>query len=343
MVFLATGAFAAEELKSMLTSVAPTVDGTIEGLWDQVPEISVGLAGGANSGASTMTIRSMYDADMVYFLFQWTDPTDSQRRFPWVKQKDNSWQQLVSPDNAGGDENVYYEDKMSAIWNIDDSIAGFNDAGCFVTCHVGEGKPFGNKYTASPGEIGDIWHWKGVRNNFEGYIDDQYVDDMRYDPVTVPSAGRHSDPRDSGGYSNNKNEAGDAPAFMPSGGTAPPYYLPKSDAVEFADIFLPGDEIPGIIVERPTGDRGDIDGKGAYAGGMWTLEAARARETGSMYDVQFASTDWPYHFGVATFDNAQVRHSWHAGALALILEGGGTAVEPDGKVLTTWSRIKATY
>jgi hypothetical protein len=45
-----------------------------------------------------------------------------------------------------------------------------------VTCHAGEAnKAYGNKYTQSEGEIGDIWHWKSVRSNPEGYIDDQYL------------------------------------------------------------------------------------------------------------------------------------------------------------------------
>lgn len=66
------------------------------------------------------------------------------------------------------------------------SIAGFNQAGRMMVCHAGEaGKDFGHKYTSSPGEKGDIWHWKSVRTGPVGQADDQYVDDARWSE-TVP-------------------------------------------------------------------------------------------------------------------------------------------------------------
>ncbi len=44
---------------------------------------------------------------------------------------------------------------------------------------------------------------------------------------------------------------------------------------------------------------------------------ARKLVTGSKFDVQFDKLDATYEFGVAAFDNAQVRHAFHAGALKL--------------------------
>lgn len=35
------------------------------------------------------------------------------------------------------------------------------------------------------------------------------------------------------------------------------------------------------------------------------------------FDVQFANLDAEYPFGVAAFDNAQVRHAFHMGAMKL--------------------------
>ena len=60
------------------------------------------------------------------------------------------------------------------LWNI--SSPAFEQKGCLAACHTGEGKPYGNKYTASAGERLDMWHWKGVRTGTVGQIDDQYVD-----------------------------------------------------------------------------------------------------------------------------------------------------------------------
>jgi hypothetical protein len=216
--------------------------------------------------------------------------------------------------NNQGDENVYYEDKLAFIWNINDSIQGFNEGGgCFVTCHAGEpNKPYGNKYTPGPGQIGDIWHWKGVRTNPVNQVDDQYVDDTRWSPQ-APEAGRKSDPRFLGGDANNANAAGTAPAFTSPEMPAPPYWIHDVAKQPFVDNLAPGDEVASRLVSPFLGDRGDVIGKGVWANGMWTLEIARKLVTGSQYDVQFNDLAKGYFFGVAAFDNAQVRHAFQAG------------------------------
>ena len=308
----------AEGLMSQRVSSPPVIDGVAEATWDNIPSVSLAAVGGANTGSSDVTLKSVYSGDRVYFLVQWTDPTESTRRFPWVKQEDGSWLQLN--DGSDHDETEYYEDKFAFIWNIDNSISGFNEGGCMVTCHVGEpNKSYGNKYAPGASEMGDIWHWKGVRSNPLGYIDDQYLDGTQWSADT-PSAGRHSDPRDGGSYVNNKNEAGDAPAFSGPEGANGSYWIVDEEKVEFVDTFSSGDELPGIILSRPTGDRGDISAKGVYSNGGWTLEISRALVTGSDVDVQFDNLNATYYFGVAPFDNAQVRHAYQTGVTALTFE-----------------------
>jgi hypothetical protein len=61
------------------------------------------------------------------------------------------------------------------------------------------------------------------------------------------------------------------------------------------------------------GDRGDISAAMAWKNGKWTLELARKLTTGSKTDVQFDNLGSAYLFGVAAFDNAQVRHAVHEG------------------------------
>lgn len=127
-------------------NVGPTVDGVAEGLWAEVPEVSVSTAVGANAGTHQVTIKSVYTSSDIYFLVQWDDPTHSLRRFPWQKQEDGTWMHLN--DGSDHDEIEFYEDKFVFIWDIGGSINGFGDAGCMVTCHTGEApKPYGNKYT----------------------------------------------------------------------------------------------------------------------------------------------------------------------------------------------------
>ena len=166
-----TAAAPSNVVSSVKTDTAPTLDGQPEALWDKANPLTLQVSGGANAGNHEVTLKSMYTKDHVYFLAQWTDPTESLHRMPWKKQADGTWKKLAT--SKSHQENTNYEDKFAMIWNINNSIAGFNQQGCMITCHAGE-KPansgFGSKYTAKAGEMGDIWHWKSVRTNPVGQV-----------------------------------------------------------------------------------------------------------------------------------------------------------------------------
>lgn len=316
---------AAGTLTSVKVAAAPVIDGTPESLWDQATAMTVNVAGGANEGAHTVTLKSVYTDDSVYFLAQWNDATESLRRQPWQKQADGKWKQLATPNAKEGGENTYYEDKFAQIWNI--NIPTFEGSGCFVTCHAGqnpEEKDFGNKYTANPGEMGDIWHMKIVRTNPTGFVDDQYLDSTRYNKTGAADAGRHSDPGVIP-YSNNINAAKNAPNYTSADQPAPPYWIMDDQKLAFTDTYKTGDEIAGIIVKPPTGDRADIKGKAVYKDGKWTLEYGRKLATGSQYDVQFSDMKKEYAFGTAIFDNAQTRHAYETGVSKLVFGAAAPA------------------
>lgn len=244
-------------------------------------------------------------------------------RSPWVKQEDGSWSKVTDPDDFGGDNNVYYEDKMAFIWPINNSIPRFERMGCFTACHNEEDDltPYGNKCTEEEGELGDIWHWKSVRNLNQ--VDDQYLDSTRWSEET-PGAGRHSDPKEDGGYVNNEVEEKSQPMRMGPDGyprDGSPGYILDAAKQKFDDsLFAPGDMIPGIVQPAATGDRGGISAGWQYVDGIWIVEVGRALETGSESDVQFSDLTVPYYFGVAIFDNAQVRHAYHRGAETLVFQ-----------------------
>jgi hypothetical protein len=309
-------------------SAAPILDGKADDkVWEQAPATQVSLSGGANfdRGSTQATLKAAYVGDTLYLLLQYQDPTRSVQRSPYVKQDDGAWKKLKDPNDKGGDNNKYYEDKAALIWNIDESIAGFEQAGCLTACHAGEGdKPYGNKYTDSEGELGDIWHLKTVRTGYIGQVDDQYLDHTRYDKEKSPEAGRKSDPKTGGGYTDIGLVDG-TPKFMSQeakpandGGT---YYLREEDKVPFDNSkFKPGDEVASIMVAPIAGDRGDIGAGIAWQDGQWTMEISRKLVTGSKVDVQFDELSEPYYFGLALFDNAQVRHAVARKPLKLVFE-----------------------
>jgi hypothetical protein len=303
-------------------AAGPTLDGVMDDAWKEAPPLAVKVLGGKNlpGGTTEVTMRSVYTGDMIYFLVQYKDATDSVKREPWVKQADGSWKQLKDPNDKGGDNNLYYEDKLAIIWNI--SSPAFEQKGCLSGCHTGEGKPYGNKYTASAGELLDMWHWKGVRTGTVGQIDDQYVDGTRYDKDKAPEAGRKSDPKTGGGYANNVSDDKKGPKFaLPGNKPAPPFWIMDAEKEPFDDSkYKAGDEVPGIIVAPFAGDRGDIAAKHVWKDGVRTIVMARKLTTAGEFDVPFEDLKKEHAFAVSVLANAQVRHAYAPGVLTLELE-----------------------
>ncbi len=292
--------------------------------WSKARPLTVEVTDGKNlggTGKTKVTLKALYTADTLYMLVQYADPTNSVRRIPYQKQADGSWKKLTDPNDKGGDENLYYEDKWAMIWPINNSIKGFEEQGCAVLCHTGQGKPYGNKYTPGEGQIGDMWHMKSVRTIPWGFIDDQYVDHTRYDPKASPNAGRKSDPGTPTGEYNAIPLVNGKPQFMNrdgkpanAGGT---YYIKRGDEVPFVDNFKPGDEVASHISNPLQGDRADIKAANRWENGVVTTALARKLVTGSKFDVQFDPAK-RYPFGVAVFDNAAVRHATTDDALFMV-------------------------
>lgn len=115
-------------LTSARASAAPTLDGSAGDVaWGEATAITITVSGGANTVRSTqVSLKSVYIGDMIYFVAQWADPQDSKDRFPWFYNITSAkWEQ--KGDTTSGDANLYYEDKLAILWNIGDSIVGFNE------------------------------------------------------------------------------------------------------------------------------------------------------------------------------------------------------------------------
>jgi hypothetical protein len=309
-------------------ATAPNLNaGASDPAWASARPLAVKMIDGNNfvggKGETQGTLKAVYSGDTLYTLIQYADPTLSIRRGPYQKQADGTWKKLVDPADKGGDDNVYYEDKWAMIWPIGNSVPNFDKRGCAVMCHIGEGKPFGNKYTRNEGEIGDIWHMKGARTAPWGFVDDQYVDHTRYDPKTSPGAGRKSDPGTALGEYNAFPLENGLPKFMNKDGKAAnaggTYWIKRGDEVPFDDAkFKPGAEVASFIVNPLQGDRADVRVAFTWKDGMHTSVISRKLVTGSKFDVQFSDLTARYGFGFAAFDNAQVRHATVDDPLTLV-------------------------
>lgn len=278
---------------------------------------------GFTNGRTLATIKAVYTVDSLYMLISYDDPTRSVRLNPYQKQADGSWKQLVDPQDRGGDDNRYHEDKWAMFWNVGNSMREFRKRGCFAGCHEEPtAKSYGNKYTKNPGDIGDLWVMRSVRGGISlGQPDNGYLDDTRFDKDKALDAGRKADASTGGGHEFIRLVNG-KPEFMNKdakpankGGT---YWVKAEDKVPFDDSrFVAGDEVASVVVSAFSGDRGVLSGAGGWANGKWTYVVSRRLTTASPYDIQFKDLDVPYYFGFAAFDNAEVQHTLHKGTVVL--------------------------
>lgn len=349
----------ATDLVAVKTTTPPTLDGTIDAIWENspklqfstvVPEVTGDVFRGYTGNIiPSVTLQSAYDATNIYFLAQWSDPTQSLSRQPWYfDPATQRWaQESGNPTfSASGaiTRPAFYEDKVAMLFNINNSVSGWNSATCYKSCHTGLPLTDGasKHFTNFPTEKIDMWHWKSVRGGANGsfQFDDQYQDN------TYPN-GRKSD-AGTQAYADNRQTLTitgtvinvPVPKYVIPGranyywilgteitaGTAKTVtavsstgMLTLSDATtidpnvgtDFQRIGagLGAKAIAGINITAYDASRGDITCKSTYTGSGWILEFKRALKTAdAVYDVDFSSLADQY-FGFAIFENSQIAHS----------------------------------
>lgn len=353
-----------KDLVSINVTSPPTLDGNIDAIWENAPKLEFEAVVPDPSGdifrgyigqkIPSVTLRSMYDDQNIYFLAEWPDPTESLQRQPWYYDPASKlWKQekgaplFSTPPTTPPTtpRKAFYEDKVAMLFNIDNSVSGWNTGTCYQSCHtnLGANDGHGRHYTNNGNERIDMWHWKAVRGGVNTFqFDDQYQDN------TFPN-GRKSDPGASG-YADNTQKlviTGSSPEVTVS---VPKYFIPNrtnyywimgteiadgtakqitavdADGIltyeggsidPIADIAYQrsgatiGDKaIAGITMSPFDGNRGDITSYSTYTGAGWILEYKRALKTADTErkDVDFSSLADQY-FGFAIFENAQIAHA----------------------------------
>lgn len=168
----------ATDLVSEKTATVPSIDGTIDAMWANssilqfstaVPEVTGDVFRGYTGKIiPSVKMRSAYDATNIYFLVEWADPTQSLKRNPWYF--DPATKRWIQESGTYGFTSSpyrppFYEDKLAFLWNINNSVSGWNSATCYKSCHTGLPAADGSSrhYTNYPTEKIDMWHWKAVR------------------------------------------------------------------------------------------------------------------------------------------------------------------------------------
>ncbi|MBK7302232.1 MAG: hypothetical protein IPI90_03065 [Saprospiraceae bacterium] len=202
---LDSGATSTNELLSLKTSTAPSIDGSIDASWEKatklnftatVPDPGNNLFSGYINEGYKGTLRSMYDNDYIYFLAEIVDPEKI--------SKIAALGILIPPQGSGLKEPTartfnssgvltregWGEDKLAFLWNIDNSTAKFNSQTCYASCHVftpyvdysvtpavpKSNASSGNHYTNGVNEKLDQWWLHPNRGFFFDNMDDNYQD-----------------------------------------------------------------------------------------------------------------------------------------------------------------------
>lgn len=250
-----------------------TVDASAD-IWDQAPILEVqthGAQEGAADGPVVM-LQATHDNEYLAIRAEWADETESIFK--------NAWTYDGTAFSKSGDE-----DRLLFAWPIQ-SNADFSSRGCTAACHSTADDP-AQWWMGSDqdGVTYDAWQFKASRTYAAGYVDDKWWGTLE-DPDDVESS-RHGDARDGGGYSTNANDDGTAPAFMSSQGPDARFIL-AGDATELdASALSAGDLIPGYVLERPAGSRGDIEVGGGWEDGTWVIVMRRLLATGHDDDIEF--------------------------------------------------------
>lgn len=282
--------------------------------WDSAPPLVVELANGAgfDGGRTRAVLRALHDGEELFVLAEWDDPTEDRLYQPWEKTADG-WNRWAT---SADDESVYYEDKFALAFPAQ-SDWRFDRAGCALYCHAASGRPYG--YKASDYVV-DEWHWKAVRTDPVGQVDDKHW--LGRDAKSK-HVGRQDDAF-TGGYQANGAKDSPHPSLLPDDLAAIGQgHFPRGRAVKYSEETAaripPGTLIPGILTQAFEGDRGDIGARGRYESGRWRLAMRRRLDTGSPHDVRFMPGE-SHGFGCAAFDHTSNRHAYSLGSLRLVLE-----------------------
>lgn len=193
-----------KDLVAFKTTVAPTMDGVADGIWDSalklvikptIPDPGNNLFTGYIGEQYPTTIRAMYDAANIYFLIEYADNTKSTNVSPWYfNPLTKVWGQEPSSRTYDVNGKVtrkgFGEDKFSFLWNIDNSTSKFSSQTCYSSCHIftpymdysvtpavmKSNAGSGNHYTNGVNEKIDMWWAHLCRDAQFNQMDDNYQD-----------------------------------------------------------------------------------------------------------------------------------------------------------------------
>jgi hypothetical protein len=143
--------------------------------------------------------------------------------------------------------------------------------------------PFDADMLSGVEAVWDVWHWKAFRTNPQGFAMDRSHHYFKSQPTI--KANKHTAKDGSDVWIARPEDAGDT-----------------VEKKQSAPTENKGARVPQYLHGTPTGSAADIQAKGAWAAGKWTLELARKLNTGHADDTAF-DTSRAYKFAIGVHND----------------------------------------
>ncbi len=186
-------------------ALATAWNGTLDGAWSNAPIVTVHAVvpdlgnntfEGFIGNATDVNLRSMYDANNIYFLAEWSCSKNPTVSSPWYYNPITKlWAQMGAAPvwDANGVElsPPFVQDQFDFIFNVAGSCAGFKAQGCYAACHVNTPNLVmdtttgnittvpvygGSMYTNGPNEKLDCWRVRMLQVLNCNQANDTYLD-----------------------------------------------------------------------------------------------------------------------------------------------------------------------
>lgn len=284
-------AFAPESKPNTLTAVK--VDATSLDMnaayWASAPVLSVDTQAAidSNPDGPVVKMQAAYDGQYLVIRSEWADPTESVMKNAWT------WDGTAFTKSDD-------EDRIMMTWPIGNN-AEFASKGCAAACHNSSDNQ--DEWWMGSDDADtrfDAWQWKAARTNPVGYTDDKWWGTLE-DPTDVESS-RHGDAKESGGETTNVNDDKSGPAYMHSSDLTAMFILKGEETPIDTAVLSAGAVVPGYLLEKAVGSRGDVEATGVWSNGVWVVVQRRLLNTSHDDDIVFTPPK-PAPFGMSVVDN----------------------------------------
>lgn len=171
-------------------------DGTIEGVWGNAPALTVhavvpdlgnGTFEGFVGNSTDIKMRSLHDANNIYFLVEFNTPQKNVKSAQWYyNPTTKKWAQesgvpTINPDNTTF-RPPFIQDQFVILFNVANSCQTFSSLSCYAACHVNSsyGGPItpegGAMWTNGPTEFLDCWRARTLQTENMNQANDCYID-----------------------------------------------------------------------------------------------------------------------------------------------------------------------